>query len=56
MSGKGLLRKVTGKCPQCGKRFNQKRTHQKFCSPRCRWISWDAQHPRTNKQEDGGVM
>ena len=33
----------------CGKPFKRRRggKPQRYCSRRCRWLDWDANHPRT---------
>lgn len=33
-------------CPYCGKRFRPKRDWQKFDSPTCRTLHWQARNPR----------
>jgi hypothetical protein len=35
----------------CGRAFEPRRggKPQRFCSARCRWLAWEAQHPRASR-------
>ena len=37
-------------CPGCGIKFQRKRPHAKFCSPRCRAAKWRQENPRMAKK------
>ena len=53
MSDKDSSKKASGNCLNCSREFTKIRQHQKFCSPRCRWLHWRERHPefRLSRQE-----
>jgi hypothetical protein len=36
----------TEKCQHCQKDYVKNRRHRRFCSRHCRWLAWEALHPR----------
>ena len=43
-------------CVQCRQPLKKARVWQRFCSPRCRWQYWDAQHPRQRERKGDGEL
>lgn len=37
---------VERRCPECGSAFQATREWSRFCSKRCRQLSWEKEHPR----------
>jgi len=48
MSDTGLLKKESGVCPICKKKFKKVTKHQVFDLPKCRRKHWELMHPRMN--------
>lgn len=36
-------------CEQCGEKYSQYRSWQRFCSSLCKFRAWDKKHPRTKQ-------
>lgn len=52
MLSRHILVDKVGTCQQCGEKFERRRPHQKFCTPKCRYRNW-VEHNPTIRLTDG---
>jgi protein-arginine kinase activator protein McsA len=54
MPRKSAKRTRQSVCEECGATFSHSRPVARFCSAKCRFDSWDKQHPRIPREQKAG--